>query len=299
MTGALPFHAVPVRAGIDLIGQDSALLAQRLADAGIAANSLSTFGPLAMAVAPVRFVDLAGMTADAVDRLFDDLGPPDARWIVSAPLDLLDHAAARIADHGGVLLCDPGDVDRIAAIHVALNRIAPASLREGGEDVEAQLRQLNEEVARIARVLSELASTGSGALADRRRDYDAPPSDAGDTPVPAVAASDLRAAIRARRLRDRYFPADLFGDPAWDILLDLMLAEIEHRRVPVSSLCIAAAVPPTTALRWIGQMTEQKLLTREADALDRRRSYIKLTADAGIRMRRLLGALAAQGLPIP
>ena len=63
--------------------------------------------------------------------------------------------------------------------------------------------------------------------------------------------------IRARRLRARYFPEDLFADPAWDMLLDLLQAEIAQLRVPVSSLCIAAAVPATTALRWLKTMVSQ------------------------------------------
>ena len=54
--------------------------------------------------------------------------------------------------------------------------------------------------------------------------------------------------IRAPRLRSCYFAQDLFADPAWDMLLDLFQAEISQLRVPVSSLCIAAAVPATAAL---------------------------------------------------
>ncbi|HAD18176.1 MAG TPA: MarR family transcriptional regulator, partial [Erythrobacter sp.] len=54
-------------------------------------------------------------------------------------------------------------------------------------------------------------------------------------------------------------------------------------RVSVTSLCIAAGVPATTALRWIGQMVDADLLMRVSDPHDRRRAYIALadtTADA-------------------
>src|SRR3546814_1843272 len=53
---------------------------------------------------------------------------------------------------------------------------------------------------------------------------------------------------------DTLFPyTTLFrSDPAWDMLLDLYLAaERNTRPVSISSLCIASAVPATTALRWI------------------------------------------------
>ncbi|MGC6400655.1 hypothetical protein ACNI3Q_08765 [Sphingomonas sp. FW199] len=243
------------------------------------------------------FIDIAGLSPDAADAMLAMAGTPGRGWVMSAPLDAIDHMMTLAGDSGAALLCDPDDADRMAAIQLAMWH-GRTPVREGGDDMEAQLRRLNEEVARMARVLADLAQERD-ALADRRRDYAGPPPDADIAPVRAITASDLKAAIRARRLRERYFPADLFGDPAWDMMLDLLLAELEHRRVPVSSLCIAAAVPSTTALRWIGQMTQQGLLVREADALDRRRSYITLSPDTGIRLRRLLGTLAEQGLPIP
>ena len=75
------------------------------------------------------------------------------------------------------------------------------------------------------------------------------------------------------------------------MLLDLFAAELEDSRVSVSSLCIAAAVPPTTALRWITNMTEAGLLQREADPGDRRRAFIVLTPKAGRAMREYFNAL--------
>src|SRR3546814_13384386 len=61
------------------------------------------------------------------------------------------------------------------------------------------------------------------------------------------------------------------------MLLNLFAADLEGGRVSVSSLCIAAAVAPTTALRWIGRMTEAGLLDRAPDPDDRRRPFVMLT----------------------
>ena len=94
----------------------------------------------------------------------------------------------------------------------------------------------------------------------------------------------LRAFLRLRRIRARFFAEALFADPAWDILLDLRLAELEGRRVAVSSLCIAAAVPATTALRWIGLMTETGLLTRLPDPRDGRRVFVRLSSQGSAAM---------------
>jgi hypothetical protein len=103
----------------------------------------------------------------------------------------------------------------------------------------------------------------------------------------------VRRMIRQRQLRARFFDGDLFADPAWDMLLDLTAARAEHSRVSVTSLCIASGVPPTTALRWIGQMTEAGLLQRIEDKTDRRRAFITLTEKAADAMTRFFAQLAA------
>ncbi len=68
------------------------------------------------------------------------------------------------------------------------------------------------------------------------------------------------------------------------MLLDLMAARLEGVKVSVSSLCIAASVPPTTALRWIKTMTEEKIFEREADDRDGRRIFIQLSDETAAGM---------------
>ena len=79
----------------------------------------------------------------------------------------------------------------------------------------------------------------------------------------ADVASFARQLYRERRLRERHFDEPLFADPAWDILLDLYASRGEGRKVSVRSACIAAAVPPTTALRCLKHMEELGLIVRE------------------------------------
>ena len=109
----------------------------------------------------------------------------------------------------------------------------------------------------------------------------------------------VRRIIQQRQLRARFFDGDLFADPAWDMLLDLTAARVEHVRVSVTSLCIASGVPPTTALRWISQMSEAGLLERIEDETDRRRAFIQLTEKASDAMSRYfheLGKAAAHSV---
>lgn len=103
---------------------------------------------------------------------------------------------------------------------------------------------------------------------------------------PDGRARMVRGLLARRRRRTRYFPADLFADPAWDMLLDLYAAHYEKAQVSSSSLCIAAAVPATTALRWIASMTEAGWLEREADPKDKRRILIRISEVARVQLDR-------------
>jgi len=109
------------------------------------------------------------------------------------------------------------------------------------------------------------------------------------------SAHVIRRLIRSRRLRDQFLGDGLFGDPVWDILLDLYAADLEGAVVSVSSLCIAAAVPPTTALRHIQILIKRGMVERRADPFDRRRWYITLAAPVRDKMTRFF---AAAGMPI-
>jgi DNA-binding MarR family transcriptional regulator len=86
--------------------------------------------------------------------------------------------------------------------------------------------------------------------------------------------------LEARRRRAQFFPDGLFADPAWDILLQLYAAELGQRRMATSNLCAGAAVPSTTALRWIGVLEKQGMVRRHHDPLDGRRVYARLTDKA-------------------
>ena len=101
-----------------------------------------------------------------------------------------------------------------------------------------------------------------------------------------IAPEPVKWLLRGRRRRGAHFAADLFADPAWDILLDLFEAELEQRRVSVTSVCIASQVPPTTGLRWLQTLEHKGLVVRNADPLDARRFFVELTPSARTALRR-------------
>lgn len=83
-----------------------------------------------------------------------------------------------------------------------------------------------------------------------------------------------------RRRRDSLFPPGLFGEPAWDMLLDLVTRHYRDLSTSVSSACIASAVPATTALRHLDKLIEAGLVERVHDPLDGRRMFVRPTGHA-------------------
>ncbi|WP_375427907.1 winged helix DNA-binding protein [uncultured Sphingomonas sp.] len=192
------------------------------------------------------------------------------RCAVVAAFDALsiDVVAANLWGPRVELLCQPGLAERAAALSRATSEPEPpAGVREGDE-----------------------AEDGPA--------FEAEPPSHGEGDDDDLNAAAIRRAIRARRMRGGFFAPGLFSDPAWDMLLDLYAAEAEDMPVSVSSLCIASAVAPTTALRWIARLTEDGLLDRRPDATDRRRAFMALTEVARIGMRRYLVSLKRAGLSI-
>ena len=103
--------------------------------------------------------------------------------------------------------------------------------------------------------------------------------------IPLPMRSKVRRLHSLRARRGELFGADLFADPAWDMLLYLALCHDDRIRVSVSALCLAAHTPATTALRYLGAMEQVDLVHRQPDPLDGRRIWITLT-DQGIGLVR-------------
>lgn len=93
------------------------------------------------------------------------------------------------------------------------------------------------------------------------------------------------AIYRDRQRRAKYLPTVPFAEPAWDLLLDLYYRTCRKEQVSVSNACMASGVPSATALRWIDILVEGGLIVREADAADRRRTWLRPTAECMAQMK--------------
>lgn len=245
-----------------------------------------------------------GARLAALIRLDQRAARAGAQLVVTTSLAALEDVFGCLEGPDVRILVDPTPAQAAVALGGAMLNLSQGRVRELQEGERLELLRLTEEVGRLAAKLDRLAlplgSEGPSALTARlaspglefgasghetQRDLMRRPR----PPLPDPRL--VHRIIRQRRLRGRYFESELFADPAWDILLDLTAARAEHRRVSVTSLCIAAAVPATTALRWIAQMSEMGILVREQDEEDKRRAFIALSDSAADAMARYFDEL--------
>lgn len=242
----------------------------------------------------------SGTELAALTRLDIRAARSDIHLIVSTTVTALDDVFACCDQSAPQILVDPGRVERLVALGRALASVSKPRVRELSEGDRLALFRLIEQVSEIAeRVGAKGAGAGGGAFrfeSPSAHSWGAAAENGGTRlirssrpPLPDPAL--VRKIIRQRQARARFFDGELFADPAWDILLDLTAASAEHKRVSVTSLCIASGVPPTTALRWISQMTEVGLLVRIQDETDRRRAFIALSDSATNAMARYFAEL--------
>ncbi|HYE27385.1 MAG TPA: hypothetical protein VEA61_04025 [Allosphingosinicella sp.] len=90
-----------------------------------------------------------------------------------------------------------------------------------------------------------------------------------------------------RRRRDEYFPAGLFGEPAWDLLLALFIAHEDGRHVSLDEAYAAARVEASDGPALIERLIAAGLVTRSHN----RHNAILLTDQAKDRLSDYLADL--------
>ena len=129
---------------------------------------------------------------------------------------------------------------------------------------------INEKVGRILHSLARSSFAKNSSDNDRL-----------DVPEEVVST-----AIRAWRERACYLPAELFSDPAWGMLLELLHSEIGKRRVSLSRLCKASAASTPSAIRWLKALEDRGLVIRQVDPLIFGNEFVELTPNGSKTLRR-------------
>ena len=291
-------------ARVAIFAEDEGLRRQIGADLGgagfrsIDGGSLRSLleGPIALlgdvvvvdcAVTGLRGID--GMMLAGLARLDMRVARSGAKLIVATNFDGLDDVFAVLDQSNPQILVSPSRAERVIAVGRVMGEAGAARLREMGEEDRVALLRLSQQVEAIAHSLDRMGhAPGGSTLSEFKREYHAPEPSALAGGFGAARAVQpplpdpqmVRQIIANRQARARFFDPALFGDPAWDMLLDLTAAHGEGAQVSVTSLCIAAGVPATTALRWLTQMVETGIFVRVPDPADRRRAFIALSDKA-------------------
>lgn len=275
----------------------------RTIDGGPIARLLD--GPITL-LGDVVIVDcpvVEGETLAALARLDMRAAQAGAKLIVTTSIDALDAVFAALDQSDPQILVQPSRGERIVAVGRVLADIGNARVREMSEDDRLNLLHLSRQVEAIAHKLEGLSSLSAGgepSKAALRAHSSNRPDSASEPPLSAQPTATrfnsvqpsspdprfVRKVIASRQARAKFFDEELFADPAWDMLLDLTAAEAEHAQVSVTSLCIAAAVPATTGLRWIKQLVDSGVFIRVADSNDKQGAFIGLSDQSSQAMAR-------------
>lgn len=183
------------------------------------------------------------------------------------------------------------DAMRASAIDFLEKPISPVDLRRALQRIRGmppasgarrvlldKISNLSEELQRLAHLMDEpgRAAKPEAPAAPSEPAAALPSLAPGDPVDPQLLIGFIRDQLRRETKRREIGGGELFGDPAWAMLLDLLLAKIEGRRVSVSSACIASGAPMSTALRLVRRLVDENVLCRLPDEQDRRRHFLAI-----------------------
>jgi hypothetical protein len=302
-------------ARVAIFGEDTKLRSQMAYDLGGAGFRAIDGGPVgALLEGPIALLGdvvvvdcpvvgtrgLDAMMLAGLARLDMRVARSGAKLIAVTNLAGLDDVFAVLDQSAPQILVAPSRAERVIAVGRAMGEAGAARLREMGEEDRIALLRLSQQVEAIAHSLDRLSQAqpqpqhlqrAEGGFPQFDRAYQGSASTQDDASFTGSAISTARSSplpdpklvrqvIANRQARGRFFDPALFGDPAWDMLLDLTAAHGEGVQVSVTSLCIAAGVPATTALRWLTQMVESGIFVRLPDPADKRRAFIAMSNGA-------------------
>jgi DNA-binding MarR family transcriptional regulator len=86
--------------------------------------------------------------------------------------------------------------------------------------------------------------------------------------------------INTRRRRLQFFTPSMFGEPAWDMLLALLVRDRFATSLSLTALGAESGAPASSGLRWISYLEDHDLITRNASGHDQRIQLVELTEKA-------------------
>ena len=301
-TGSEPIAKVPVllldddpqivREYVDLL-ESTGLKCHTATSAARALAVLEDHPEIGVVVADIRMPDMDGLRFASIVRQMGGRGGPSPQFIFVTGYGEITSALAALRLEASDFLIKPvRRSDFLGSIRRAIQRV------EADRAISA-IQSLLPIVARwqaTSAVAQRTASPPAQGPADEASFGTAHGPGEGSLESGVERMAELRARvtqiIQSRQARDRHFPHHLFADPAWDMLLDLTHAKLSAKEISVSSVCLAAGVPQSTALRRLQDLERAGLVRRRRDRDDRRRIFVELTEDAMQRIFRFLSVIS-------
>lgn len=142
------------------------------------------------------------------------------------------------------------------------------------------IASLQHEISRLRKLMTEKISLDYKNRGDESDDVKLKTND---------YCKKLAKIYKFRRRREAIFPCrEIFSEPGWDILIDLILQESTGKKISISSACLASSAPATTALRWLAALEQNGLVEKEQDSSDGRRQFVRPTHKSRTLMQKLL-----------
>ena len=255
-----------------------------LADPKQALSVVRARSDIALVLSDIYMPDMSGL------QFVEQLKALDLSWPAPAVLLLTGHPTIQSAVNALRL----GAVDfltkplRPSELVRVVTRVMERVRRERAEfgskkpDMELIIRQAEEIAGALRRFTRAPEQPPRPMAVYPAEDMDKPANDSGNIQAQWLngRVSVLDAIDGLRKLRRNYDEHKL-DDVAWDLLLEMLLAEQKHMRLSVSALTISIqSVSPTTSLRRVSELTERDYIERIPDAYDARREFVQLTAKA-------------------
>lgn len=131
---------------------------------------------------------------------------------------------------------------------------------------------------RIGRIIQSLAGSPFESVEPEPEDASAFAFD--------ISEQDVARVFEMWRARGDYLPEALLFDPAWVMLLELLLAELQGRRVSRLRLCKVSSVPTSTAVRWIKVLERGGYVTRRTASKHERDQFLELSRKGRSALKR-------------
>lgn len=101
-----------------------------------------------------------------------------------------------------------------------------------------------------------------------------------------ITEDHIQSLLLARRARAALLGAELFSDPAWDVLLELYAARLGGRETSISELASASGTPHSTVARWVATLSERGL-TASTPAPNAETPAVSLTDEGLLKLEHL------------